>query len=173
MLFLSTGIAGPHKGEIKQLSYSIEYDNYRYLTDDYLEDYGYSDVPAYYIGDTMHFNVTITNTGKRTFKNLKVEAIQYHYPDVLLPNERKTEWLIERLGPGETISLKGAYKIDYDNTFAGLDNTRLIIKHLYDEDSNGKDKGEGRIIIDDQFAGIWCPLEIYPCACDPIKPSEL
>ncbi|GEM_PF-6916326 len=178
ILLVSVGFAEDHDGnkeKQKDLSYSISYLGYRFTSEDYFAQYNYSKVPSYYVFDTMHFSVTITNNGKKTLKNLKVQTLQYHYPDVLLPGNSTAEWAIEKLKPGQSITLEGSFYIGSESIpYAGLDNTRLIItkgeKHD-DEDEADDDHSDGKtkIIVDDQFAGIWCPLAIFKSIL-PISP---
>jgi len=141
ILITPSAMAGKHNGEVKYLSYEVVYTNPAYV------DNG---VPVYYIGDTMTFEVHLTNTGPRSFQNIEVIAIQEYSNGDVLPGSSTTSWIVEEIRGQGTVALDGSYLIPW-SAQPGFDRTHLIIRH--------KDKGkiEGEIIIDDPLAGSWCP----------------
>ena len=141
---------GNHYGEVGDLQYSIEQlepkgittaDSLGITFDPF--DFGWSflptvlpskyfgDYPLYFTGETMNFKVHIKNTGKRTFRNLKIIAIQ----EFLNPDGGKGEnigsgnmqdWFLSYLGPGEEVTLDGVFEIPLVGE-SGLDQTHLQI----------------------------------------------
>ena len=172
--------AGKHTGEVENLQYSIEYLESKGVTT--VDDYGitfkpfffdwsflpqilpskyFGDWPLYFTGETMNFNVHLKNIGKRTFRNLKIIAIQeFLNPDggkgENIGSNNSTDWFLLHLGPGEEIALDGVFEIPLVGE-SGLDQTHLQILH-YPDDALANDKDTGRIIVDDFQAGIWCPV---------------
>ncbi|OHA06845.1 MAG: hypothetical protein A2934_00595 [Candidatus Sungbacteria bacterium RIFCSPLOWO2_01_FULL_47_10] len=170
---------GNHTGEERFLEYSIEYlDPQGVTTVDSLGIwfkpfyYGWSflptivpekyfdNYPLYFSGDILNFRVRLKNTGKRVFENIKIIAIQERLnPSGLkgadIGDQNTSKWFVERLGPGEIITLNGSFAIPYSGE-SGLDQTHLQIMHWPNEDFT-REVGPGRIIIDDFQAGIWCP----------------
>ena len=171
---------GNHYGEVENLQYSVKYLEPKGVTT--VDDYGitfkpfffvwsflpeilpakyFGDWPLYFAGETMNFKVYLKNTGKRTFRNLKIIAIQ----EFLNPEGGKgenigdnnlTDWFLSYLGPGEEIIFDGTFEIPLVGE-SGLDQTHLLISHWKDGDNVSGDNG-GRIIVDDFQAGIWCPV---------------
>ena len=172
-----------HGGEIKNLDYSIEYLDPKGVTtanlsgitfkpfefewsflptvlpEKYFGDYG-----LYFAGETMNFRIHLKNTGKRTFRNLKVFA----YQEFLNPeggegspigSDNFSEWFIDKLEAGEEIVLDGSFAIPIIGE-SGLDQTHLKILHWPGDESTPDDLA-GRILIDDPQAGIWCPAVSY------------
>ena len=155
---------GNHNGEADCLSYEITYTGPQVLVD--YPQFGYYAVPGYYLGSTMTYKVEVTNTCKRTFKNLRVVGVQRYFESGLLPYQAWTEsapywngdsqtFFIDRLDGGETETFYGSYAIL--GGVAGLDQTQLLIMHWAGGNPESVDWSEGRIIVDDGQAGIWCP----------------
>jgi len=153
-----------HDGEQKCLSYSITYVDPP-AHEDYPE-FGYYGVPAYYLGESMHYSVEVTNTCKRTFKSLRVVGVQRYFNDGLLPYQDWTEaapywngasqtFFINTLKPGESEVFSGSYNIL--GGVAGLDQTQLLIMHWEAGNPDSVDWSKGRIIVNNEQAGIWCP----------------
>jgi len=171
---------GNHYGEAGYLAYSIEYLEPKGIT--IVNDYGitfkpfdfdwsflpeilpskyFGDWPLYFTGDTLHFKVHLKNIGKRTFRNLKIIAIQeFLNPDggkgENIGDNNSVDWFLAHLGPGEEIILEGIFEIPLVGE-SGLDQTHLLISHWKDGNNVSGDN-RGRIITDDPQAGIWCPL---------------
>ena len=137
-----SSFSSAHNGEQKALEYEIVYTGYFGLDA--------NKVPMYIIGTTMHFEVHLKNIAKRTFRNIKVQAFQEYYSGEPMPESNSTAWNLESLLPGEEKILYGSYATT-NSVIPGLDRTRLAIKH----DNEGS--GTGSEIINDSFAGIWCP----------------
>jgi len=174
--FLVSGQTGKHVGEQKFLNYLIEYSNEKGVTEVneggvlFLPYPGYGSVsflptvlpvqylgeyPLYFSGQTMDFCVTVSNTGSRVFKNLKVEAVQEFLNSLGGEGEvfgESSVWHLDKLGAGQEIELCDTFNIPFVGE-SGIDQTHLIISH-YDPDGEGK----GEIIIDDPQAGLWCPV---------------
>jgi hypothetical protein len=190
---------GNHYGEKQFIEYEIVYKDYpgtliingtgshyyfprwniRFtLTSNYDDEY-YGEYPVYFIGQTMHYEVHIKNTGNRVFKNLRVVAMQeyretksgYDYTGYFeitqgdsMPGENTQEWVVAEISAGEEIVLEGSYTAPR-GTHPGLDQTHLQIwhyKHCDPGDPEGEDDAvgigaSGRLIIDDQMAGVFCP----------------
>ncbi len=114
--------------------------------------------PMYYIGTWMRFRLTLTNTSTRTYRNLRVIAIQeYLTPDgswgeQIGPGSAK-DWFLPVLGPGQSAVFVGALYIPW-GAEDGLDQTHLQVQHW----NKGQGQpGPGSVIIDDTKAAIWCP----------------
>ncbi len=132
-------------------------------------DEGYFGTYAvYFIGDYIGFEIHLRNTGNRTYKNLKVIATQeYHLADgadygAALPGQSTQEWSVSELRGGEEVVLKGRARVAL-GTMPGLDQTHLQVLHWSNGNQvplNAQLKGahaEGRIFVNDQEAGIYCP----------------
>jgi len=184
-------LKGKHIGDGEPLSWKIEYfdqwgrtvvDNngghfYHdkccggYLTDDpswlYPQQY-WGTFPMYYIGTTMRYRITLTNNSRRTYKNLRVVAIQEYlnptgdWGERLGPDAAR-DWYVRTLGPGQSVVLEGTCNILGD-AHGGLDQTHLQVQHW----NGGKGKpGPGSVIIDDAKAAIWCPPDAQTAALHP------
>lgn len=127
----------------------------------------YGTYAVYFIGQYMHYEVHLKNTGQRTYKNLRVIGTQEYHEDtekgVDMPGSPTQEWYVEHLGPGDEVVLSGKYYAPY-GTASGLDQTHLQISHW----NNGghvpihasmKQSAHtlGRTFIDDPEAGVYCP----------------
>ena len=171
---------GNHYGEVENLQYSVKYLEPKGVTT--VDDYGitfkpfffvwsflpeilpakyFGDWPLYFTGETMNFKVHLKNTGKRTFRNIKIIAIQEFLnhdggKGENIGSNNVQDWFLSRLGSGEEIILDGIFEIPLVGE-SGLDQTHLQILH-YPDSASINDKGAGRVIIDDFQAGIWCPL---------------
>jgi len=123
------------------LDYSVAYLDYALI---------YNGLPAYYIGQDMHYQINVTNNQDKSIKNLKITAIQAYYGhqgDSQLPGTSTEEFLIN-INPGETITLDDYYSIPV-GTYAGNDRTELIFEI---------DSYQPRaIILRNATAGLWCP----------------
>jgi len=174
LALVSFGLAdGQHDGEKKCLDYSITYvgmtapfQNYAYLTPQY-PGLDYAHVAGYYLGTPMQYNVELTNTCKRTFNHLRLVGIQYYYNAGLLPGQDFTDatpwyngpdqtFFVDTLKAGQTATFHGIYVPPY-TALPGLDMTRLIIAHWESGNPATVDWSDGRKIIDDPHANIWCP----------------
>jgi len=118
--------------------------------------------PMYYIGTTMRYRITLTNNGKRSYRNLRVVAIQeYLSPDHLwgerMGHDAARDWFIQELRGGESVVLEGAFSIPADAQ-PGLDQTHLQVQHW---DQGRGLPGPGSVIIDDVRAAIWCPPDLH------------
>ncbi|MDI6642574.1 MAG: hypothetical protein QMD95_00740 [Candidatus Hodarchaeaceae archaeon] len=123
---------------------------------------------VYFIGQCMSFEIRLRNMSNRTYKNLKVIAAQeYHLADgadygAPLPGESTQEWFVTELRGGDEIVLRGRARVAYD-TRPGLDQTHLQVLHWVNGNQvplNAQLKGaraDGRIFVDNQEAGIYCP----------------
>ncbi|MFA6036277.1 MAG: hypothetical protein WC759_04955 [Candidatus Micrarchaeia archaeon] len=163
-LIAGFAFAGGHNGEEKCLSYTVSYVNPDLYVD--YSELGYTNVPGWYIGHTMHYKVEVTNTCQRTFQHLRVVGAQRYYESSLLPYQSWTEsapywngdsqtFFISRLDGGETETFYGSYAIL--GGAAGLDQTQLLIMHWEAGNPESVDWSEGRIITNNEQAGIWCP----------------
>ena len=137
----------------------------------------YGEYSVYLIGQTMHYEVHIRNTGHRTYKNLRVVAMQEYHETMTdvdytgpfsitqgdpLPGDSTQEWVVGELRAGEEIVLDGSY-LSPRGIHPGLDQTHLQIWH-YKSCNATSDEGinaPGRLIIDDSTAGVYCPPEIF------------
>jgi hypothetical protein len=70
-----------------------------------------------------------------------------------LPGSPELEWVVDRVKGGEEIVLKGSYYIPA-GVAPGLQQIHLQIVHWYQEEDEWSD---GRIIIDDPTASLYCP----------------
>lgn len=169
---------GNHYGEAGNLEYSIEYLEPKGVTT--ANNYGltfkpfgfdlsflpqilpakyFGDYPLYFTGDTLNFKVHLKNTGKRTFRNLKVFAFQEFFnasggKGNPIGGENQSDWFLAKLGSGEEVVLDGVFEIPLVGE-SGLDQTHLQILHWPGDDSDSD--SNGRVIVDDRQAGIWCP----------------
>lgn len=169
-----------HGGEIKNLVYFIEYLSPKGVTTadssgitfkpyefdwsfmpKVLPEKYFGDYDLYFAGETMNFRVHLKNTGKRTFRNLKVFA----YQELLnsedgagdpIGSENSQNWFIPVLRGGEEVVLDGSFDIPVLGE-GGLDQTHLKIVHWLGGDPSTASV-EGNVIIDDPQAGIWCPI---------------
>jgi hypothetical protein len=187
---------GNHYGEQRFIEYEIIYKDYPGIltinaqgshyyfprwnlqftvSTDYDEEY-YGEYPVYFIGQTMYYEIHIKNTGMRTYKNLRIVAMQeYHetksgydytgYYEItdgkLMPGDSTQEWFVEEIERGQTIVLVGCYTPPW-GVHPGLDQTHLQIWHHYNDDnldfnSDSGTDAPGRLIIDDPHAGVFCP----------------
>lgn len=166
LLSLITGFAfaGGHNGEEKCLSYTVSYVNPEVYVD--YPTFGYYGVPGYYLGHTMNYKVEVTNTCKRTFKNLRFVGVQRYFESSLMPYQSWTEaapywngdsqtFYTDTLNAGETETFYGRF--DILGGVAGLDQTQLLIMHWEAGNPDSVDWSEGRIITNNGQAGIWCP----------------
>lgn len=117
--------------------------------------------PLYFVGQTMNFTVTLTNTaasGNKKFK-VRVQALNNVLEisgSVGRPLGSPQEWTVEDLRPGESRTLNGSVYIAPDPTLpSGLDLTKIRISHL--NEGNNQDAG---LILED-FA-VWCPPKTAP-----------
>lgn len=112
--------------------------------------------PLYFVGTSMNFLVTLTNTavlGNKSFK-VRIEAVHRvletsgAWGAQLAPPQT---WTVESLAPGETKTLPGSAFIAYDPKLpSGLDITNIRILHL----NSGADGDAGLI---KEAAAVWCP----------------
>lgn len=154
---------GKHVGEKPKIEYEIEFLDYKDV-----DEGGY---PIYFIGQPMHFRITITNTGERTFNNLFIRAIQEYHENMsgndtgyfevhkgeMLPGDAVSEWYFEGVRGGETITLDVYYTSPLE-THPGLNQVHLEFYHWKPPESS--DHGfdaPGRLFIDDPEAGVYCP----------------
>lgn len=170
-LFAATAFAtaqasaqGGHLGEEKCLSYNIGYINPPLFTD--YPQYGHFNVPGYYIGMPMNYQITLANNCKRTFNNIRVIGVQTYYEGAILPDQVWSESAPYWNGQNQTFfvdSFKAGQNVSFNGTYfslngrPGLDKTRLIVMHWAQGNPKALDSFEGRVIIDDSAAGIWCP----------------
>lgn len=178
-LIAAADTVGAHRGEKRPIEYHIEYRNalgvttanatgitfapygyIPYVEETILPPRYFGDYPLYFSGGTFAFTVHITNTGKRTYRNLMIEATQEFLntegaAGVPFPGA-PTRWVVEVLSPGETVSLVGEMTLPALSS-SGIDQTHLRVIHW---DAGEPDLGvaQGRVIIDDPQAGLWCPL---------------
>lgn len=148
-----------------------------YRTDDpswiYPSDY-WSTFPLYYIGSTMRYRVTVCNAGKRTYKNLRVVAIQEYlttdgsWGEWIGPDAAK-DWYVEELRAGECVTLQGSLRIPADAR-GGLDQTHIQVQHWNHGDGR---PGPGSVIIDDAQAAVWCPPDEHGVSADETQAGAL
>ncbi len=166
-LFTSAAFAaeGNHFGEQECLNYSISYLNPALFVN--YPQYGHYNVPGYYIGMPMNYLITISNKCERSLYNLRAVGVQTEFNGTMLPDQAWSEgaphwngdsqtFFIPRLKGGQSVSFYAKYFSL--NGRPGLDKTRLLVLHWAaknPETSGGA--SAGRIIIDDENAGIWCP----------------
>ena len=118
----------------------------------------YGQYKMYYIGTTMKYRITLTNTGLRSYENLRVVAIQEYltndgtWGEWISPDAAK-DWYVAELRPGQTMVFEGDLYIP-DGAHGGLDQTHLQVQHW---DAGNGQTGPGAVIIDDAQAAIWCP----------------
>jgi len=112
----------------------------------------------YYCGTTMRYRLTLTNNGKRAYRNLRVVAVQEYLNPTGNWGERigpdaARDWYLKALGPNQSVTFEGTCAIPY-TAEGGLDQTHLQVQHW----TGGKGRpGPGSVIIDDSKAAIWCP----------------
>jgi len=180
----SGATTGNHFGERKFLSYSIEYLDplgttvvdetgitYKPFTccvsyeDTILPDEYFGDYTLYFAGGILNFKVMIKNDGPRTFPNLKIETLQEFLniaggEGEAMSEDNKNTWFIEKLEPGEEVTLAGEFWIPRV-TESGIDQTHLRITHWSQKDRGDGFGGQfqkGQIILEDFQAGLWCPV---------------
>jgi hypothetical protein len=164
--------AGAHTGEADDLSTSIEFLSPALWTTVSAQGTAFGDgstpnpafiyppafygrFPGYYIGQTMQFRVTISNTadhGNKTFKltvRAASNAVELDGSDGVAIGAPQ-EWSITDLGPGQTQVLTGSVSITGANIPVGLDITRISILHP----NQGGDPTAGLIKVQ---TGVWCP----------------
>jgi hypothetical protein len=111
--------------------------------------------PGYYIGQTMHFRVTLSNTadhGNKTFKltvSAASNAVELDGSDGVAIGAPQ-QWSVDSLAPGQTQVLDGSVSITGANIPVGLDVTRITIQHP----NQGGDPTAGIIKVQ---TGVWCP----------------
>jgi hypothetical protein len=121
--------------------------------------------PMYYIGTTMRYRITLHNNSERTYKNLRVVAIQEYLTDdrswgEWLAPDAARDWFLETLAPRGHAAFEGSLYIPWGDAHGGLDQTHLQVQHW----TRGAGRpGPGSVIIDDAKAAIWCP----PAAAAP------
>jgi hypothetical protein len=176
---------GNHTGDAKPLSWTIEYlDSWGrtvvdgsgglfyhdrccggYQTTDpswvYPQQY-WGTYPMYYIGTTMRYRITLCNDTNRTYKNLRVIAIQEYFNSAGRVGERlgddaAEDWNGAELKAGECVTLDGLFAIPNDGE-GGLDQTHLQVQHW---DKGRGQTGRGAVLVDETKAAIWCPPEKY------------
>lgn len=175
-LFLAAGLfaAGEHRGEAGKIEATVSFLNpYGQTTTDstgityraggwaYHENKIYPSAywgtfPLYFVGTTMSFSVSLTNTaanGNKSFR-IRVQALNHVLEtsgamgmEIASPKE----WIVESLAPGETKTLQGSiYIAPNPNLPSGLDITKIRILHL----NEGQNADAG--LIKEEVA-IWCP----------------
>jgi len=184
---------GNHTGDAKPLSWKIEYLDawgrtvvsgtgglfYHdrccggYQTTDpswlYPQQY-WGTYPMYYIGTTMHYRITLCNDTNRTYKNLRVIAIQEYFNPAghageMIGNDAAEDWLVPELLSGQCVSLDGVFAIPNDGE-GGLDQTHLQVQHW---DKGRGQTGRGAVILDETKAAIWCPPDKYGISQEQIR----
>ncbi len=132
-----------------------------YRTDDpswkYARQY-WGRYPMYYMGTTMRYRITLTNTSQRSYMNLRVVAIQEYLTEDGSWGERlgpdaARDWYLPELRGGESRVFEGSLLIPSEG-HGGLDQTHLQVQHW---DKGAGQPGPGSVIIDDTHAAIWCP----------------
>lgn len=123
---------------------------------------------TYFVGQYMSFEIHLKNTSNRTYRNLKVISTQeYHFTEgaeygTPLPGGSTQEWFVSELRGNEEIVLEGRAHVE-SSTLPGLDQTHVQVLHWVNGRQvplNAQLKGaraEGRIFVNDQEAGIYCP----------------
>ncbi|MEM2192215.1 MAG: hypothetical protein QXG38_01205 [Candidatus Hadarchaeales archaeon] len=124
--------------------------------------------PVYFISRPVSYEVHIKNNSNRTYRNRKVVAIQeYHLADgardgEVMPGDSTDEWLVEKIGPGEEIVLRGV-AIPGWGTLPGLDQTHVEVFHWMNgtkvpvEVQMKSSRSPGKLFKDDPEAGLYCP----------------
>lgn len=119
--------------------------------------------PLYFVGQTMSFNVTLTNTtrqGNKRFK-VRVQALNHVLEtsgaegmEIASPQE----WVVDSLAPGETRILNGSiYIAPNPNLPSGLDLTRVRVFHV-----NAAANENAGLISED--VAVWCPPDKTPAS---------
>jgi hypothetical protein len=112
--------------------------------------------PLYFVGTTMKFSVTLTNTAAKGSKKFKIRIkadnnvleTNGSAGPMLAPSQ---EWIVASLAPGETATLPGSIFIAPDpNLPSGLDLTTISIFHLNEGDNTNAG------LIKKEIA-VWCP----------------
>jgi hypothetical protein len=166
--FAYTQHYGVHSGEQNDLAYSIEYLNPPLYLD--FPGDGYYHLDAFYIGTTMNYEITLTNVAKRTFNNLRVIGVQEYLQGGIVPGQSWSEeamqnvlsnglgqtFSVPELKSGQSVELQGSFFIPY-TALPGLDRTRLLVLHWQNENAYAANGGTGRVIVNDAFAGVYCP----------------
>jgi hypothetical protein len=120
----------------------------------------YGSYPGYFIGTTMRFQVTITNTttnGNKTFKlTVRAASNAINSPDgsdgVAIGTPQ--EWSVTDLGPGQTQVITGQVDLTGSDIPIGLDVTRISVFHPNDGAPTA-----GLIKVQ---TGVWCPPPAAP-----------
>jgi hypothetical protein len=164
--------SGNHTGENADLSTSIVFlaPQLTTITDGFGTSFGigsprdpafiypqafWGSYPGYYIGQTMQFQVTLSNTadhGNKTFKltvRSQSNAVELDGSDGVAIGAPQ-EWSIDALAPGQTQVITGSVSITGANIPVGLDITRISILHP----NQGGDPTAGLIKVQ---TGVWCP----------------
>ncbi|HIH20807.1 TPA: hypothetical protein HA244_06070 [Candidatus Micrarchaeota archaeon] len=168
LAFAYTPHYGQHSGEQNGISYSLVYDNPPLYLD--FPDDGYYRLPAFYLGSTMRYTITLMNTAKRTFEHLRVIGVQEYLEGGIVEGQDWTEetmptilsnglsqtFYVDELRPGQTVVLEGSFFVPFE-AHPGLDRTRLLVLHWQPANANSANGGTGRVIVNDGFAGVYCP----------------
>ena len=150
---------GWHKGEFKNLDVEIEYRRFAYTLP--------NGEPVYYIGSTMEYIVTITNTARRKYKNFQSNSVLHwvgSYSCVRwwkdgskasftdgspLPGNSNSGMHPLDLNAGESRKYRVTYHIPYD-LCPGRGEIRVLGRH---RNSSGRDEvGQYRIPVGVEIA---------------------
>lgn len=124
----------------------------------------WGEYPLYYAGMTMRYQIILRNAGPRSYRNLRIVAIQEYLSPSGGWSERigpdwGRDWFLEELRSGETVVWTGEIAIPLTGTRSGLDQTHIQVQHW----NRGQGKpGPGSVLIDDAQAAIWCPPDFKP-----------
>lgn len=178
---VSLSTTGQHLGDKQWLEYEVSYLDPKGVTTahdfgiDFIPNIGsptysneilpevyWREYPLYFTGDEVHFRVSIYNTGKRTYRNLHVIATQELLnteggAGQTFPGDSTSDWFVEKIGPGQDISLEGSFVIPTEGVGVGIDQTHLSILHGKGSQDLGDEPHKGRVMLDDPQAGLWCP----------------
>jgi hypothetical protein len=166
---------GLHNGEVDKLQVSVEFLNplgYTTTHPDGIRYHYYGMVayepkiypvstygkkyPLYFIGGTMGFRVTVSNTAPKGGKPFKVRVNAVNYVlettgfsgGMIAPGQ---DWIVDSLKPGETRVVTGSIVIPADTDLpSGLDVTKVRVFHL----NNGENDNAGFI---KEETATWCP----------------
>lgn len=145
--------------------------------------------PLYYSGQTMRYQIRLSNTGNRSLKRITVVAIQEYLNasgevGVRIGPDAVRDWFVPRLKKGESVTLEGSILIPVLGE-SGLDQTHIqVFKSRKNTDDNDNGPAEGqdeserqesihhnhghdenkadRLIFEEIQAGIWCPPGLMP-----------